>query len=285
MRVLNPTHQPIDQIVLNETPHCNKALPYTSGNAWDQGGICDSVELLIVPPVRVDDMFVRPDWKNGQIHVQTTIRNTCPSSVQGELLLTVAPAASGETLEARRQSQEFKIGENVIETTLQVTQHHLWSLDDPYLYRVTARVSADPASAGSNPDGFHEQSVRCGFRDFRFERGAFRLNGKRIFVRSSHTGNCCPIGLNMPHDPDYLRRDLINQKMMRFNAIRFIAGVAKRYQLDLADEIGLMVYEESNAAWLLGDSPKMKERYDESVFGHDSPRPQPPVGHVLGPAQ
>ena len=71
----------------------------------------------------------------------------------------------------------------------------------------------------------------------------------------------------MPPDPDYLRRDLINQKMMRFNAIRFIAGVAKRYQLDLADEIGLMVYEESNAAWLLGDSPKMKERYDESVFG------------------
>ena len=53
----------------------------------------------------------------------------------------------------------------------------------------------------------------------------------------------------MPHDPDYLRRDLINQKMMRFNAIRFISGVAKRYQLDLADEIGLMVYEESYAAW------------------------------------
>ena len=129
------------------------------------------------------------------------------------------------------------------------------------------RVSADPASAGNNSDAFHEQTVRCGFRDFRFEQGAFRLNGKRIYVRSSHTGNCCPIGLNMPHDPDYLRRNLINQKMLRFNTIRFIAGVAKRYQLDMADEIGLMVYEESNAAWLLGDSPKMKERYNESVMG------------------
>ncbi len=109
--------------------------------------------------------------------------------------------------------------------------------------------------------------MRCGFRDFRFENGAFRLNGKRIYLRCSHTGNCCPIGLEMPHDPDFLRRDLINQKMMRFNAIRFIAGVPKRYQLDLADEIGLMVYPEAYAGWCLADSPKMKERYNESVFG------------------
>jgi len=71
----------------------------------------------------------------------------------------------------------------------------------------------------------------------------------------------------MPHDPDLLRRDLLNVKAMRFNAIRFIAGVAKRYQLDLCDELGLMVYEESYAGWCLADSPKMAERYDESVAG------------------
>lgn len=53
----------------------------------------------------------------------------------------------------------------------------------------------------------------------------------------------------------------------RFNAIRFSAGVATRYQLDLCDEIGLMVYEEPYAAWCLQASPKMAERYDESLFG------------------
>jgi hypothetical protein len=30
VRVLNPTHEPIDGIVLSETPHRNKALPYSS---------------------------------------------------------------------------------------------------------------------------------------------------------------------------------------------------------------------------------------------------------------
>jgi hypothetical protein len=37
------------------------------------------------------------------------------------------------------------------------------------------------------------------------------------------------------------------------------------YQLDLCDELGFLIYEESYAAWLLHDSPKMKERFEFSV--------------------
>ena len=33
----------------------------------------------------------------------------------------------------------------------------------------------------------------------------------------------------------------------------------------MCDEIGLLVYEESLAGWVLADSPKMKERFDFSV--------------------
>ncbi len=267
VRVLNPTHEPIDGIVLNEIPHRNKALPYKSGSAWNQGGIWDSVELLIVPAVRIEDLFVRPDWKTGQIRVKVNLRNAGANAVKGCLQLIVAPAAEGQTLTAKALSPELKAGDTLIETTLKVEDPHLWDLDDPYLYRVTAKVIIAPPSQDNPNVGGHEHAVRCGFRDFRLADGYFRLNGRRIYLRCSHTGNCCPIGLEMPHDPDYLRRDLINQKMMRYNTIRFIAGVPKRYQLDLADEIGLMVYPEAYAGWCLADSPKMKERFNESVFG------------------
>ena len=77
------------------------------------------------------------------------------------------------------------------------------------------------------------------------------------------------MGLQLPPDPDMLRRDLLNVKVMGFNAIRFIAGMATRYQLDLCDEIGLMVYEEPYGSWCLADSPKMKERYDRGADGDD----------------
>ncbi len=261
VRVLNPTHEPIDGIVLNETPHRNKALPYSSGSAWDQGGIIDSVELLLASAVRVEDLFVRPDWRTGAIRIQANLRNASDKPIPGSVEFSVAPAASGETVGAVWLPKQLPPGDTLVEAQLAVPSARLWELNDPFLYRVTARV------AGDAPALVDESSVRCGFRDFRFDNGAFRLNGKRIFLRCSHTGNCCPIGLEMPHDPDFLRRDLINAKMMRFNAIRFIAGVAKRYQLDLCDEIGLMVYEESYAGWCLADSPKMAQRYGESVLG------------------
>lgn len=261
VRVLNPTHEPIDGIVLAETPHRNKALPYSAGSAWDQGGIMDSVELLAVPAVYLEDVFVRPDWKTGRVRIQAGVRNAGAEAVPAQLELSIAPAKTGEMLATRTLEQTLAAGAAQIDTELQIQQPRLWELNDPFLYRVTVRVRA------GNSAGFDEQSVRCGFRDFRVADGAFRLNGRRIYLRCSHTGNCCPIGLELPPDPDFLRRDLLNAKVMGFNAIRFISGVAKRYQLDLCDEIGLMVYEEAYASWCLADSPKMAERFNESILG------------------
>lgn len=261
VRVLNPTHEPIDGIVLAETPHRNKALPYSAGSAWNQGGIVDSVEVLLAPALRIDDLFVRADPRTGEVRAEIRVHNACAETVRARVELAVAPAAEGETLARTRFEREIAPGDSSLQARAAVARPRLWDLNDPCLYRATARAEArSPLSAD-------ERSVRFGFRDFRFERGAFRLNGRRIYLRSSHTGNCCPVGLELPHDPDLLRRDLLNAKVMGMNAIRFIAGVAKRYQLDLADEIGLMVYEESYAAWCLADSPRMADRYRESVLG------------------
>ncbi len=222
VRVLNPTHAPIDGIVLNETPHRNKVIPYSSGSAWNQGGIMDSVELLLAPPVRLADIFARADWKTGMVRIEATAHSALAGPAKGQMEFTLAPAASGETLVTARVERQLAPGDTLVEAELRVERPHLWDLNDPFLYRVTARVRAEGSEA------MDEHSVRCGFRDFRFENGAFRLNGRRIYLRCSHTGNCCPVGLEMPVDPDWLRRDLVNVKAMRFNAIRWISGVAKR---------------------------------------------------------
>jgi hypothetical protein len=261
VRVLNPSNEAIDGIVLPETPHLCKVIPYMNGAAYDRGGITESVELSMLPGVRVENLFVRPDWKTGRMRIQANVRNATQAATRGHLTFSVAPAATGETLLARRLERDLPPDDTQIETQLQVEGHRLWDLNDPYLYRLTARVGAQ------GREGIHETSVRYGFRDFRVEKGYFRLNGKRLFVRSTHTGNHCPIGQIVPPNetPDLLRRDLFYAKASGFNTVRFISGIAHPYQLDLCDEIGLLVYEESMAAWLLKDSPKMKERYDRSI--------------------
>jgi len=259
VRVLNPTHERIDGIVLNETPHRNKVIPYRAGASYNHGGIVDSAELLLAPAVGLDDLFARPDVKTGKIRVQVQVRNARPGVVRARCEFTVAPAASGETLQRTHFERELPPGETVIETELWLAEPRLWELSEPNLYRVTARVIETEGGFGD------ERSVRCGFRDFRFERGYFRLNGRRLFLRCSHTGNHCPVGLQLPPDPDFLRRDLLNVKVMGFNAIRFIAGMATRAQLDLCDELGLLVYEEPFGSWCLEDSPRMAARYDQGL--------------------
>jgi hypothetical protein len=260
VRVLNPSYEPIDGIVLGHTPRRNKTHPYTAGSDYNYGGITDSVELLIAAPVRVGDLFVRPDPRTGTIRVQANLRNAGPQPAKARVVFTVAPAASGESLDVAQVQQELPVADTPVEAVLRVPNPHLWELNDPYLYRVTARVTCE----GSAP--FDEQSTRCGFRDFRLERGYFRLNGRRIYLKSSHTGADTPVGIRVAYDRDLLRKDLLNCKVMGFNMIRFIAGVAQRYQLELCDEIGLLVYEENFASWCLGDSPQMGERFDHSTL-------------------
>ena len=180
--------------------------------------------------------------------------------MRAAVAFTVAPAASGETLSAARIQRELPPGDSLIETELAVDQPRLWELNDPYLYRVTARASVDSSTS------FDEQLTRCGFRDFRLQDGCFRLNGRRIYLKSSHTGGDVPIGIHVAADPGLLRKDMLNCKVMGANMVRFIAGVAHRRQLDLCDEIGLLVFEECAAGWLLEDSPQMGERFDHDVL-------------------
>ncbi len=152
-------------------------------------------------------------------------------------------------------------GPTVVHLELQVPLQEVrpWHPDDPFLYLVRVRLEA---TEGGGPRD--ERSIRTGFRELRVRDGWFELNGQRIYLRSTHTGNHYPIGQLVPQRPALVRQDLVYAKAAGFNTVRFIAGMAREDQLDFCDELGLMVYEETHAAWLLGDSPRLGEHFDRS---------------------
>ena len=259
VRVLNPKNEPIDGISLMESPVWARGIPCTPGLALNYGGITDSVELHIVPAVRVTDLFVKPDWKTGNVHVGASLYNARNRTVSAELLFSIAPAISGSTLNSLQLDREIPPGETLVEAELTVGTPHLWELNDPYMYRVS--VSACETRSAS----IDEQSTRCGLRDFRFEDGYFRLNGRRIFVKCAQTDARAPIGHLVAHDPDLPRQDLIHCKATRHNMIRSFGGQTPRYQIELCDEIGLLVYQEHAAAWRMEPSPQLPDRFRRSV--------------------
>jgi hypothetical protein len=259
VRVLNPTNEPIDGIKLQETAHTAKTVPWTTGRGGNWGGIVDSVELIVAPAVRVEDLFVRPDPKTGQIRVQANLRNAGKQAVPGRILLSVAPANGGEILNVAQVDRELPPGDTLLEAELKVEDPRLWQLNDPYMYRVAVRVAADKTTS------FDEQSARCGFRDFRLQDGYFRLNGKRIYLKSALSAVDVPVGMNVAQDPDLIRRDLWNDKAIGMNMVRSFTGLMSRHQIDLCDEIGLLVYQENYAGWLMEPSPKLAERFDRAT--------------------
>jgi hypothetical protein len=254
VRVLSIWDKPIDGIVRGQTPH-------GAFRGFNLGGIFDSVELLVTPPVWTDDLFVRADPKAGKVCIEAKVHSAAEKPVKGAVEFTLAPAAGGEPVGTVVLDRQFAPGENVVNAELQVADLRLWELGDPYLYRATARITA--AGSGS----VDEKSTRFGFRDFRYENGYFRLNGQRLFWRFTHSIADSPGTVLVTYDPGLQRRDLLNLKAMGFNAIRFLSTVAPRFQLEMCDEIGLMVLEESHASWMLDDSPKLAERMDASFAG------------------
>ncbi|MFV2068342.1 MAG: glycoside hydrolase family 2 protein [Pirellulales bacterium] len=259
VRVLNPTYEPIDGIALAEIAKAAKHYPVGPNQTYNAGGIVGSVELLLVPAVRVEDLFVVPDWKTGDVRIQVNLRNAGAEAVRARLDFDIATAASGKAIVAATFDPQLPPGDTPMEAVLHVKNHRLWELDEPCLYRATARVQA----AGSR--SADERSVRCGFRDFRFENGYFRLNGKRIFLQGPMNHPQYPAGFIVPHDPDFPRRDVLMMKDLGFNFCRVAFTSMTPDQLALCDEIGLLVVQGHLGDWQLAESPQMEKRFDRSI--------------------
>src|SRR6185295_18449878 len=261
LRVLNPGDEPIDGIVLPETPHRNKFTGLRNGALADYGGIIESVELLLTPAVRITDVFLRPDWKTGKVLISVTVQHALSKPGRAGVQFVVTTTSVPQIVLTDSISVTLAAGETAVNHEIAVSNHHVWDIIDPYLYRLHVSVEA------SDVEGVHGTSTSFGFRDFRVVNGYFRLNGRRIFVRSTHTGNHCPYRVISPPEgyPDMLRKDLIYAKASGFNMVRFISGTAHPWELDMCDELGLMMYEESSGSWLLKDSPQMKTRYQNSM--------------------
>ncbi|MGB2754844.1 MAG: glycoside hydrolase family 2 TIM barrel-domain containing protein [Phycisphaerae bacterium] len=261
VRVLNPTYESIDGISLHNAPVGRRQYPKPVDNAYNTGGIIDSVELLLAPAVRIEDLQVIPDWKTGEVRIRMQVRSTLEKPVSGHIRLIVAPAVGGASVVEGGCEQELAVGDTLVETRLRVPHHRLWELNDPYLYRVTASVQAADSLS------MDDRSVRFGFRDFRFENGYFRMNGRRIYPHGGlYTILHYPGAQSVPYDEDLVRRDVLNMKAAGFNIVRITCGAAvPARQLDVCDEMGLLVCEEHFGAKGPAESPELEKRWDHSV--------------------
>jgi beta-glucuronidase len=184
------------------------------------GGFYHGVELrLRHASVELDRVVVRTrDYKTGTVELALEAKGELPADVKGEV--------SFDGGEAR--SVRFENGR----ARLEVPSFRLWSPESPNLHRV--RVATE----------FGACETRFGIREFVAREKSFFLNGEKTWLR----------GVNR-HDSDpeegyattraTMLRDIQLMKSIGCNYVRGSHYPQCEEFLDLCDELGLMVWEES----------------------------------------
>ncbi|MHB8972458.1 MAG: LamG-like jellyroll fold domain-containing protein [Pirellulaceae bacterium] len=265
VRVINPGREAVDGFRITEVPHSFKqADHFVFGGNANSGGILLPVELRCEPLVRVKDLYCRPDSATGHVTLQLTLDNATAQPVVCRLASSIERQDSGHSIAECGAVAEVTAapGESEYILPLAVPQPKLWSPGEPNMYWATASLCAKQAEG----ETVHACRERFGIRDFRVGAdGYFRLNGRRLFLKSCHTVNNFPVALGVAHKPELATRELLYAKVMGFDMVRFLGGPPLPEQLRCCDEIGLMVYAEPRASWCLGDSPRMVERFSRSL--------------------
>ena len=254
MRIVVPKHsERIDGLILSEIPSANKndAEYYSPGSPNNFGGIMRNIELIVRPAVMIAGAYITACPRTGKVDIELTV----DSSLRDRTDLSISSVFSprGENISVTDVSLEAECGPGINIYTLSciIDAPQLWQLEKPSLYDTFIQISRQNSDGARETDSY---STRIGFRELKIENGYFILNGKRIFLKSTHSGG----------DISYF--NLYYLKTAGFNTIRIISNNFNPELFDYCDDLGLMVYQEHRGAWLLGDSPKAEEYFYFSIL-------------------
>lgn len=255
------------------SPGSDEVFDGLTGQQYPLGGaqrLAQPVYISLKPMVTIEDVFVRPDCKTGGLAIELTLDNAADAT-EVVLSASVSPTLKRMTLDSVQAEVHVPAGRSTHRLALTVEHFTYWDVDNPYLYQVD--VSARAADSAFTDT----ESVDTGFKTFGSdEAGFFRLNEKRFYVKCAHTCPFFPGGLGAPNNLRLFYKELRYLKACGFNMVRFLTNPAHPQQLAYCDRIGLLVYEESNMAWLRHDSDRTHElfaREAEAVVRRDRNHP------------
>ena len=244
-----PLHKTMVKGVLNQHDTRPGGAWAENGQDANSGGIWAPVKLHLSRGVTIDEVILRPDWREGlskpALHAEIRYRALSAGDV------TLRLSATPDNFIGERTEQAFSVQiaktdgkPRSLSVTLPVKDAKLWwpvGYGRPNLYRVRATLADE--------QGVMDTAVtRTGLRKMEEQpdnRG-WLINDRRLFIKGSNY-----IGspwLSTMTRKKY-RRDFRLVQAMNANAIRVHAHVAGRALYDVADEMGLMIWQDVPLQW------------------------------------
>lgn len=225
---------------------------YQAGSFWGQHavGIWQDVYLVALPSVHVSDVYVKPLVDEGKLVAEVAVTN------DGNAEANVAVDAKAfawktSTLVLQLPPVPVKIPAHstvkAVLTTAVTSQLTYWSPETPNLYNLVVRATQSSKTIDS-------KTTRFGWRQVKLSGSKVLLNGKELVMRGDSWHF---LGI-----PQMTRRYAEGwYKAMRdakLNAVRLHAQPYPSFYLDVADETGILVLDES-AMWASDGGPKLND--------------------------
>jgi beta-mannosidase len=222
-------------------------------------GIWDDVYLEVTGPVRIADVFVRPQLSADLDRADVSVSTKLESSVHGTADLEVIFRYEGMVVARQRTRHELEPGQTLLETCRELPTPHLWwpnGHGKQELYEAEVRV-VRPSADEMNLEEDDISAIRMlhfGIRQISLAQNesadpaalpyTFTVNARKIYAKG---WNWVPMDVmySVPH-PARLERLLTLAQRAHVNLLRVWGGglIEKESFYEVCDRLGIMVWQE-----------------------------------------
>ncbi|MDQ1066479.1 glycoside hydrolase family 2 TIM barrel-domain containing protein [Streptomyces canus] len=209
-------------------------------------GIFRSVYLYSTPAVHLRDFKLDTplgdDYTSAELSVTASVRDYAGGNQGRYTVETQLYDSGGHAVWARPLQQAVALDagdETTVQAAKAVPAPKLWSAEQPNLYTAVLRLR-DPAGKV-----IETLSHRVGLREFALKDGLMRINGKPVSFRGTNRHEMHPDRGTALTRAD-LVKDITIIKRMNINSVRTSHYPNNPLWLELADEYGLYLVDETN---------------------------------------
>ena len=234
---------------------------------WRLAGICDDVTLYATPKTRLFDWYVTTDldeqYRDATLRVAVDVKKYEDASGTYAVRATLTDAKGSKVKEML--SDRFTMngkGKKSVELSSLIANPDKWTCETPVLYGLKLELLSESGAV------MQEITSKMGFKETEIRHQTFFLNGKPIKVNATNTHMQHP-ELGHAMNEETIRSDMEILKQHNFNAVRTSHYPPVNKYLELADEYGLYIIDETgdeaHASEYISNDQRFREMYLERV--------------------